>query len=1081
MTASAANRFWLMSLGLVMAAAPFFGQSAAPEVGANAVFQRVQTRMLNDWSRMPRYTCVQDIRRKFYRSDLKSPRSCAAILARRVERRRDLPLALQDRLQLDVAVADKREVHSWPGAASFDEEDEIRKLIGNGAFGSGDFAAFIGGIFGGSAKIRFVGEHNVDGRALFEYSFQVPASASRYQVDSKMGPVVTAYEGSFWLDPRNEDLDHLTVRTAELPKDTEACQGIDEIEYGRTDIHGIAVLMPRATDLRVVLRNGDEAVTTTSYSSCREFASKASLRFDNPEFSVATRRIHDAEAGGQKPPVMPFPPGLKFDCHILTPIDSDTAAGRPIEAVLRSAIRNKDNTILAPVGSRVLGRLVRLAQHFSTYDYFEIAVRLDSVEVNGTTRPLYAALVDQPRGPMPPKAQVGYAPSDFPEMMASPGGLLPNTGEFFLVQGHLRLGGLNAKWVTTSREEKPENQAAPKKLNAEAATAPVASTETPLRSGPAVSVPAPTTSAAIGGLPQKDDRPAPETTSTTQQNLPDFRLKTESNLVVVRAVVRDGQGKPVENLTKDDFRLLDRGKEQHISQFEAVSSPLPVSARQSKARIEEPSSAAPVSSAARPRFVALYFDDLNTSDMDMVQARDAADGYLGSRLEANEKVGIFTSEGTLSEFTADPKQMHDALAKLHASPRALSRLHDCPELSDYQALQISESENNSIDAWKMALDEAAHRCGMLDPQALESLSEGSKRVPSPEIDSVIAAIRSQARSVLAQAEIQAKSNLRQLAQVVSNLSQLAGQRTIVLVSTGFLSQGEQFQLNEIIDQALRMEVVVSSLDPKGLALLMREADVSRGYAPTARSGAITSAHNLDFSREARATDVLAELAEGTGGEYFHNNNDLKAGFDALAGSPACYILAFVPSSFDGKFHKLEVKLTRSKGSVQARRGYFAVKNEPKAQEEPVSEPEPTNKKDDENGDVRQAMASREELHGLSIEVNTDVGLSSGETKDLTVIVRLDLSVVPFRKEGERNLNRLTFAAGIYDESGKWVNGDQKQIDLEVPDQQLKDMRANGVGVKHTFKLKPGKYLLREVVQDTGDRHLAALSRNVEIR
>jgi VWFA-related protein len=1078
MTAYAANRCRLVCLGLTMFATAVFGQSASTKVSPNVVFQGVRARLLNDWSRMPRYTCVQDIGRRFYRSDRKSSLGCSAILARRTIRKHDLPLALRDHLQLDVAVADKREVHSWPGAANFSEEDEIRKLIGNGAFGSGDFAAFVGGVFGGSAKITYEGERIVDGRTLLEYSFQVPASASRYQVESKTGPVVTAYDGSFWLDPQKGDLDHLTVRTAELPKGTDSCQGINEIEYGRTDIHGIDVLVPRQTDLRVVFQNGDEAVTRTSYSSCREFASKVSFRFDNLGPAPSSPRTQAAEPAGQKLRVTPFPAGLKFDCHIVTPIDADTAAGQPIEAVLRSPIRDKNNSILAPSGSRVRGRLVRLAQHFSTYDYFEVALRFESVEVNGAERPLYAALVDQPQGPMTPKAQVGYAPSDFPEEMASPTGLLPNTGEFFLVQEHLRLRGFNAKWVTTSRDARQENQPAPQKPNTQRVIASAASTNTPQRNEQALPPPAPTTSPVVVGAQHKDSRPVPDTTSTTEQKTPDFRLRVESDLVVVRAVVRDAQGKPVENLTKEDFILLDKGKEQTISQFEAVSSPAQPVTPHSREKFANPSSTVSVS-PARPSFLALYFDDLNTSDMDMVQARDAADGYLENRLAPNQKVGIFTSEGALSDFTADPKQIHDALAKLHASPRALTRLHDCPELSDYQALQISESENNSIDAWKMALDEAAHRCGMLDPQALESFLDGSKRVPLPEIDSVMAAIRAQARSVLAQVEIQARSNLRQLEQVVSNLSQLAGQRTIVLVSTGFLSQSEQFQLDKIIDQALRMEVVVSSLDPKGLALLMREAEVTRGYAPTARSGTITSAHNFDFNREARATDVLAELAEGTGGEYFHNNNDLNAGFDALAGSPACYILAFVPSTFDGKFHKLEVKLTRTKGNVQARRGYFALKNEPKIQPEVGSEFE-AKTKNDENGEVRQAMASQEELRGLSIDVSTEVEPSSGETEDLTVIVRLDLSSVPFRKEGDRNLNRLTFAAGIYDEKGKWVNGEQKQVELEVPDPQLQNMRANGVGVKHTFILEPGKYSLREVVQDSEDRHLAALNRSIEI-
>ncbi len=48
-----------------------------------------------------------------------------------------------------------------------------------------------------------------------------------------------------------------------------------------------------------------------------------------------------------------------------------------------------------------------------------------------------------------------------------------------------------------------------------------------------------------------------------------------SNLVVVRVVVRDGDGKPVEGLRKEDFKLFDRGKEQAITQFDVVSTIVP--------------------------------------------------------------------------------------------------------------------------------------------------------------------------------------------------------------------------------------------------------------------------------------------------------------------------------------------------------------------------------------------------------------------------------------------------------------------------------------------------------------------------
>jgi len=45
-------------------------------------------------------------------------------------------------------------------------------------------------------------------------------------------------------------------------------------------------------------------------------------------------------------------------------------------------------------------------------------------------------------------------------------------------------------------------------------------------------------------------------------------LTAQSNLVIVRVVVRDSHGVPVTGLKKEDFRLLDRGKEQEVSQFD---------------------------------------------------------------------------------------------------------------------------------------------------------------------------------------------------------------------------------------------------------------------------------------------------------------------------------------------------------------------------------------------------------------------------------------------------------------------------------------------------------------------------------
>lgn len=176
-----------------------------------------------------------------------------------------------------------------------------------------------------------------------------------------------------------------------------------------------------------------------------------------------------------------------------------------------------------------------------------------------------------------------------------------------------------------------------------------------------------------------------------------------------------------------------------------------------------------------------------------------------------------------------------------------------------------------------------------------------------------------------------RANLQALQEVVKNISQMPGERTVILVSPGFISQNGMLQVDRIIDQALRSQVVISSLDPKGLAVLMREGDATQKNMPSATGGAIRAVHSMDSDREFVATAVLADVAQGTGGVFFNNNNDLKAGFGALSGSSVYYILAFAPKDVkpDGKFHTLKITLAENqKGfTIQARRGYFALANE----------------------------------------------------------------------------------------------------------------------------------------------------------
>jgi VWFA-related protein len=531
--------------------------------------------------------------------------------------------------------------------------------------------------------------------------------------------------------------------------------------------------------------------------------------------------------------------------------------------------------------------------------------------------------------------------------------------------------------------------------------------------------------------------------------------------VVVRVVVRDAQGKPVEGLRKNDFYVFDRGKEQTVSQFE-VETAVPSSG---------PSLASAPGKVLPPpalpgRFLALYFDDLNTSDADMIQAREAADHYLAANLQPRDRVVIFTSAKVLSDFTADPKEIHDALTKLHASPRALSRIRDCPDLSDYQAAQINQfQEDTEIDAWKMALDEMAN-------------NPACPKGGDPKSYVVMLA-----RSIVDQAEIQSRTSLQELERMVQYMSQMPGQRTIILVSPGFMSQSEQVQLDRIIDRALRSQVVISSLDPKGLALLMRETDVTQRYAPSANSGVIGAMHSVDSMRELVATDVLAELAQGTGGEFFHNNNDLKAGFGALAGSPVYYILAFAPADVkpDGKFHALKVTLSeKEKGvTIQARRGYFAPKNEAEAEAE-AKQQAASDAEAQAQEQIREAIFSKADLHQFVVAMGAKLSEGKGDTRELSLFAHLDATPLHFHKDGDHNLNTVTFIFAIFDQKDNLVDSQQRRARVNLLNAQLPELLKTGVDADMTFQLKPGIYRIREVVTDSEEHHMTEVSKNVKI-
>lgn len=431
------NHFGLI---LVTTAALVLAGSAQQTLDPAAVFRHTGERLLDDLDRMPHYTCVQTTIRTYYDAKPEAHRrSCSALIAAHETRKHKPPVLGWDRLRLDVALVEGQSVYSWVGAPRF-TDDTVDKLAGDGPLGSGDFGVFLHEILL-RATLAFQEEQVADGRQLLAYSYDIPLEKSKYLVKTSDGWAQTAYSGTLLLDPTAADIVKLTVRTAELPANSSACQAISEVTYGRTPIHEHMILVPRETRLYTFDHFDHESLSQTSFANCRQYASTSRLLFDGVNGTAPQAATMPAPAEL----VAALPAGLHFEARITTPIDSDTAAaGDPIEAVLRSPIRDKSKAIIAPVGARLHGRLRHVKWWSEPSDYYQITVQFESVEIGGKNVPFNAVLY-----PPRPPTLMGNTASRM--MLLRPDD--PSTGgTFFFRNDHLLLKQLDSDWITISQE-----------------------------------------------------------------------------------------------------------------------------------------------------------------------------------------------------------------------------------------------------------------------------------------------------------------------------------------------------------------------------------------------------------------------------------------------------------------------------------------------------------------------------------------------------------------------------------------------------------------------------------------------------
>jgi VWFA-related protein len=521
-------------------------------------------------------------------------------------------------------------------------------------------------------------------------------------------------------------------------------------------------------------------------------------------------------------------------------------------------------------------------------------------------------------------------------------------------------------------------------------------------------------------------------------------FKSSTNLVQVPVVVRDAGGYAVGTLKAEDFQLSDGGKPQVISRFsvekfETTGSSRNVEAGQGAKPGDAAAAGASMTAGALPdRFVALLIDDVNLEPMDFIAGRNAAMKFVAT-FPTNERVAVFSASGSVAgEFTNDRDQLRKTLLGINSLGRR--KFYD----------SVTDSYRNPCP---------------LSPYVADTIVRGDIQTGC-RMDDLVAG---QASNLLDQyANPDDLAYFRALNTLIVKMSAVPGQRAILLASPGmYVPKRFQRELTGVLAGAIRAKVVISGIDPRGV---FGSGVMSASVRPEDRSERPAGTPFQRAEEEQERQSFMEDLTAGTGGIYYHGNNGIEEGLQRADAVPEyIYLLAFSPTDIklDGKRHQLKVTLKNPRGfTVQARDSYFADGYT----EDPA---------DEVKQQIQDAFFSNQDMNGLPVRLQTQF-FKDGDSATLTVNARVDATKLPFRKADGRNNDNLTLVVGLFDQNGNSVSAYQKIIEMRLKDETLGAWMRSGIENATDFSVKPGKYLVRLVVQDSEGHSMAAQSTGVEI-
>jgi VWFA-related protein len=421
----------------------------------------------------------------------------------------------------------------------------------------------------------------------------------------------------------------------------------------------------------------------------------------------------------------------------------------------------------------------------------------------------------------------------------------------------------------------------------------------------------------------------------------DQAYTSAATAILVDVVVRDRRGRPVTDLTADDFEVYEDGVNQKVDTFTRVTRGGGIGvgvAWKSGASTTSVMTSRPVPDgrAEVPRTddttVALVFDHLSSESLRLAQR--ATLDYVPMTGDSDVRVGVFATDPgfrVIQPYTADRAVVRTAVAKVTPSESASEEKGE--RADDLQARRRELETQNAT---------AISAAGGISGAALARNSSeiGAREAEMRLVQTELNMLRSFDNL---DRDHRGYDTSAALLGVVESLSLMHGRKTIVFFSEGLpVSPVLAARLDAVIEAANRANVTTYAIDAHGLRTrtaartMKKEMDgfVEDRFSQLS-SGSDRTNQPLTMAFE-RVEDTLnldsrtglAKLAEDTGGFLVENSNDLGAAFRRIdEDNQFHYLLTYSPrnTGFDGRFRAIRVKVRRPSTQVFARRGYRAVR------------------------------------------------------------------------------------------------------------------------------------------------------------